>query len=257
MCWSCSNKNGRPHIRRRIPMGDKKKCPCCKMIKPFSSFYNNKNAPDNRGTYCIECCKLKHSSNPQRLANRQRERELADQGFSSEELANEIWKPVIGWEGIYSVSNLGRLRRDSGGERIVQGRILRGMSVLGYRVIDLRHKESGIKRKVLIHRLVVENFIGTIQEGLFVNHKNGIKHDNRVENLEIVTREENIAHAVKNKLHAFGERSGTAKLKKSQVDEIRKRYSEGGISQRILGLEYGLTRSGIQGIVNNRSWKDQ
>lgn len=97
----------------------------------------------------------------------------------------EVWKDVKGYEGVYQVSNYGRVRKIT---------ILKQCNKKGYRKISL-HKQGTIKT-FAVHRLVAEAFIPNPDNKLEVNHINAIKDDNNVNNLEWVTREENMKHAV-------------------------------------------------------------
>lgn len=104
-------------------------------------------------------------------------------------MENEIWKPVLGYEG-YMVSNAGRLksipRKNCLKERIIGG----GKNKAGYIVVSL-HKDKKSHFHYL-HRLVWEAFNGPIPEGYEVNHMNEDKSDNRIENLNLLTHKENI-----------------------------------------------------------------
>mgnify|MGYP002621693445 CR=1 FL=1 len=101
-------------------------------------------------------------------------------------LPNEEWVsvPYIEWKDIY-VSNLGRIVRKD-------GRLLIGSVKNGYRSITIAYRGSTISK--YLHRLVMASFHG-INDELDVNHKNGVKTDNRLDNLEYVTRVENTKHA--------------------------------------------------------------
>ena len=99
----------------------------------------------------------------------------------------ELWLPVTDYEGIYEVSNYGRIRR-IGGE-IMNGNI----NSYGYRVVKL--SKNGRQKDKKVHRLVALAFIPTISGKDFVTHKDGDKLNNYVGNLEWVTRGENNRHA--------------------------------------------------------------
>jgi hypothetical protein len=111
----------------------------------------------------------------------------------------EIWKPVKGYEGLYEVSNLGRVKslerivkKSDGSKRTVNERILKpAMNSVGYFYIDLSNQ--GVKKTRKIHQLVAESFLNHTPCGhkLVVNHINFDRTDNRVQNLEIVTAREN------------------------------------------------------------------
>ena len=102
---------------------------------------------------------------------------------------NEIWIPALNWENIYEVSNLGRVRRCID-NFIYKPRLMSS----GYHYIGLRKKPGGKTKNVSLHRLVLSSFTG-LQEGKDVNHKDGNKHNNRLNNLEWVTPSENSLHA--------------------------------------------------------------
>lgn len=109
-------------------------------------------------------------------------------------MKEEIWKDVPNYEGLYQVSNLGNMKSF---KKNMDGLILRSSSKnKGYQYTIL--SKDGKFENTSIHRLVLITFIGNSE--LQCNHKNGIKNDNRLENLEWVTRSENIKHAYTNKM---------------------------------------------------------
>ncbi|SMG52212.1 NUMOD4 motif-containing HNH endonuclease [Paenibacillus aquistagni] len=115
------------------------------------------------------------------------------------EKVNEEWRDVVGYEGLYIVSNYGEVRslgNDKGRkEKIMKSHVCRN----GYEKLDLCKKGQPTK-KVYVHRLVAMAFIPNPHNKPQVNHINCDKLDNRLENLNWMTRKENIAHAIENGL---------------------------------------------------------
>lgn len=98
--------------------------------------------------------------------------------------------------------------------------------------------------RYLIHRLVALTFIGPSR--LQVNHKNGVKFDNRIENLEYVTGSENVLHA-----HATGlSKPGTQKLSFEQVQQLR--TLKGTMTQPEAGKLFGIKQAQVSNIWNNK-----
>ena len=169
----------------------------------------------------------------------------------------ERWKPVSGYEDLYQVSDRGRVRRIAGGKGTYPGRILRiGDDGYGYALVTLYR--YGLRRRRKVHILVTEAFLGPCPDGLEVNHKNGIKHDNKVSNLEYVTHSENLKHSFRvlgrepPKVKVHGEANGQAKLTDTIVREIRRLYPEGGVTQCELGARYGVAHSTISRILHRK-----
>lgn len=120
---------------------------------------------------------------------------MADEQFTTEEIASEEWRPVAGHEGIYSVSNLGRVRSDRRAGNTYAGKILACPIRAGsYRYVTLGGTPA---RNPLVHRLIASAFLGPVPVGKQVNHIDGIKTNNRATNLEYVTPRENMQHAMR------------------------------------------------------------
>lgn len=167
---------------------------------------------------------------------------------------------MVGFEGKYEVSNLGRVRSldrtvngPNGCRRPVPGKVLKPVNVNGYLKIALPSKNVA-NRGQRVQWLVAAAFIGPRPAGLFVNHKNGIKTDNRLENLEYCTPQENTLHAVRTGLmNNRGEKNGMAKF----TDEQRRRICElvdSGLSWSAAGREFGASSSAVQWIVSRSKY---
>ena len=163
----------------------------------------------------------------------------------------EIWKDVPGYEGIYQVSNLGRIKsmsriRVNGRAKILtKDKILLSKTLNDYVKIGMTHKY------VLAHRLIAKAFIPNPDNKPQVNHINGIKHDNRVENLEWVTASENAIHSSKNKLSKTGEKHWKSKLSEKDIKDIR----SSKLKQCELAKIYNIKQSTISQIILRRTWK--
>jgi hypothetical protein len=110
------------------------------------------------------------------------------------------WKPIWGYEGMYEVSNKGEVRSldriDSAGRKLRGVTLRQHVSPNGYSMVSLC--EAGKRAQKTVHKLVAEAFHGWSKK--WVNHINGVKTDNRAENLEWLTPGENLSHAWDNGL---------------------------------------------------------
>lgn len=117
----------------------------------------------------------------------------------------EIWKDIPNYEGSYQVSNYGRIKS------LPRKRIRKTEKVLksftnnsGYEIIRLY--QNGLERKYLIHRLVAEVFVTNVNNLPQVNHIDGNKHNNNVNNLEWCTASQNMKHSYANGLNKITEK---------------------------------------------------
>lgn len=108
----------------------------------------------------------------------------------------------------------------------------------------------------LAHRLVWQLAHGNIPDGAVINHKNGVKHDNRLSNLEVVSYSENRKHAHRTGLiDQWGQRNPAAKLSDKQVAEIKRRRLAGELPHA-LAKEFGVSRSYVWGVVKG-IWRNR
>ena len=164
----------------------------------------------------------------------------------------------------YSVSNLGRVRRDVGGRGTRAGTILntdKGRD--GYPGVTFSHGRRGKSKHHFVHRLVAAAFFGPAPAGLEVNHKNGNKADARLENLEYVTPSDNCKHAFRTGLNrrpwrerrpAQGEIHGFSRLTNADVQEIR-RLHKAGVPRREVLKQFDVKRSQFYNITRYLAWR--
>ena len=118
-------------------------------------------------------------------------------------MKEEIWKDIKDYEGMYQVSNMGKVKslertviRKDGIALFVKEKILKHAdNGCGYLHIALCANNN--QKTCKIHKLVLETFVVNVNNKRTINHKNGIKHDNRLDNLEYMTHKENVQHAIR------------------------------------------------------------
>lgn len=173
----------------------------------------------------------------------------------------EVWKDIKGYEGYYQVSNLGSVKslerkevNSIGVLKSYESKVLKDVdNGRGYSQIRLYKNGKGITVK--IHKLVAESFLENPRGLIEINHIDGNKKNNSVENLEWITRKENISHAIELGLFKNnGAYNINSKLTFEEAEEIRDRYSMGNITQKELANEFDIDRSQISLIVNHKAY---
>lgn len=173
----------------------------------------------------------------------------------------EIWKEVPDYEGVYSVSNIGNVKsvdhycegRKGSGKQT--GRILKSQkSHKGYLRVSLSRNK--VKFTTGVHRLVAQSFIPNPENKPQVNHINGIKTDNRVENLEWATNKENQKHAIENKLTTYNtcERHHASKLTNEQVVIARMSFAMGVFTNKELSEKYRISQTAMSNILRKKTY---
>lgn len=168
----------------------------------------------------------------------------------------EEWVPVYGWEGLYEVSNLGRVRSNVRqgqtrlGVRNYGGGELKPITVRkGYTVVNLT--KSGCREQVPVHRIVLESFISPRPYEMDACHNNGITCDNRLDNLRWDTRKGNHADKKKHGTSQCGENNGNHKYTKEQVFAVK----YGGVGPKESKSMFGMTSTTYWNIRLGKTWK--
>ncbi len=162
---------------------------------------------------------------------------------------HETWLPIPGYELLYEVSDLGRVRslpRKGGRNRTYGGKILKPIRSGRYYAVALSRDRIEVKHR--LHALVALTFIGPPPPGQVVRHGPAGSLDNRLANLSYGTHADNSADQV---------RDGTvanAKLNPALVLQLRQRVAAGE-TQAAVARSLGLTRTTVNGIVRGRSWR--
>lgn len=168
----------------------------------------------------------------------------------------EEWKRLIynneDYGDFYFVSNLGRIKNTKTG--YVRKNILDKKT--GYYYMTITLGSDCIRKTIKIHRAVAQTFILNPNNLPEVNHKDGNKLNNNINNLEWCTHQENSIHAYKNGLTPTGEKSIFSKLTQEDIDFIRSNHNPGDsvFGSAALGRKYGVHPSTISKIVHNKSW---
>lgn len=170
---------------------------------------------------------------------------------------NEIWKPISGFEGFYEVSNFGKVRsidrvvsfKGRWGETKTRmpSRLLK-LNYLKAGYVDVQLAKEGNHFHRLVHRLVAEAFIGA--SDLQVNHKDGNKDNNHVENLEWCSHSENQIHCTTVLKKRIGEKNKSSKLKEADVLAIR----NDARLLREIAKDYEVTLQAVHLIKSGKNW---
>lgn len=171
--------------------------------------------------------------------------------FTEEELNSEVWKPIKNYENYYEISNLGRVRSIPRNENIRFSSRKHTRILKLYKNINKRGKTSGYRvvlcknnkiKKFMVHRLVYENFIGNLEDNKVINHLDFNPLNNRVSNLEQVTKFEN---------DYYSRGRNSIKLTLKDVEFIR----TSNLSNKELSKIFGVHITTITSVRQGRLWK--
>jgi hypothetical protein len=172
----------------------------------------------------------------------------------------EQWKPVVGYEDCYSISDQGHLARTStyGDNAKPCWKIRAPALKTGYRSYHMC--KNGVRKYRLAHIMVWEAFKGPIPAGLEVNHENGDRDDPSLENLNLLTRSGNCAHSFRvlgrknfNVPHR-GSKHALAKLTETDIPTIFA-LSAGGHTQTQIAKTFGVSGVSIGCVLHRKTWR--
>lgn len=174
----------------------------------------------------------------------------------------EEWRDIKGFEGYYQASNSGQIRsvdrfvlRKDGRYQICKGRILRPFQGTTCNYLSIQFSKDNIPSKHLIHRLIAYTFLDLNPESkLEVNHKDGNRHNNSVDNLEIVTHQQNIDHSIRTGLkNDYGENHKNAKITNADAEEMRQMWRR-GVLQKDIAECFGVSKQLVNCVINYKTY---
>lgn len=213
---------------------DKKTCTRCKISQEVENFYVRRTRNNQPKSVCKGCESIQKAKPLEVVPD----------------LEGEIWKDIEGYEAIYLVSNMGRVKRILHRKNPTNTIINASLNATGYHKIALTLNGKGYCK--ILSRLVAVAFIPNPENKPQVNHLKG-KNDNRAESLEWNTSKENINHAWKTGLSTprNGILNGSSVLTEKEVLEIR----ESLLTPLEISLRYNIKREQIYKILKRERWK--
>jgi NUMOD4 motif/HNH endonuclease len=169
----------------------------------------------------------------------------------------EVWRPVVGYEGLYEVSDHGRVRsldrdlvHNNGFTRRYPGRVLATPPMQGYAFVSLA--KEGKHKPRAVHQLVLEAFVGPRPDGLVCRHGPRGAACNELSNLSYGTPKENMADRKRDGTHTMGAQNPRARLTESQVLEILGDTRSGSVLAKV----YGVHKNTIYAIKRRETWRN-
>jgi len=177
----------------------------------------------------------------------------------------ETWVEIIGCEGSYMLSSIGRIKslfrtfiRSNGFKMTVKEKILKPTyNIDGYVIFRIKFND-GFGYSLIGHRLVAQYFIPNPDNLPEVNHRNFIRHDNRFENLQWNTHLENVKYSIDagKYVGSKGVKNGMAKLTEKEVLEIRNHFKLNPLDNKgEMAKKYNISRAVMSKVINRNSWR--
>ena len=173
----------------------------------------------------------------------------------------EYWADIPDLSGAYQVSTHGRVRSMTlttrWGSRLRETPLVMSPAPSSNGYLTIGVSNFGRRERYLVHRLVLRTFDGSPKSGYEAAHLNNDRTDNRLENLQWVSRRENHSHKFAHGTYQRGERCGKSKLSQTEVDTIRQRYVPGCRVNggRPLSREFCVSQFCIQAVVTHKTWR--
>lgn len=178
--------------------------------------------------------------------------------------AEEFWRDVVGFEGLYQYSSHGQFRSldrttditymGKPCKRSYKGKVLSQTNHnSGYFSVTL--SKSGRMHTFLAHQLILASEVGPAPIGMEACHQDGNKKNNRLENLRWGTRHANIADRILHGGGQHGEKNHRAKITETDVVEMRRLYATGNYTMKKIGGMFGLTELGALQVIRGITWK--
>jgi len=213
-------------------------CTKCSIDQPIENYYTRSDGGRKRPKSICKECESKQKAKPLDVIP---------------DLEGETWVPMVDFEDNFVISNKGRVRRIMHRKNPTNRLMTQTLNNDGYLFLSLR--KNGSSMTIFIHRAVAMAFIHNSDNKRTVNHINGIKTDNQVENLEWNTHKENINHAWENGLSVSREGIKHHNTKLTEKDVLEIRAIGKSMSAVQLGSLYGINEQAIYKILSRQRWK--